>query len=199
MSELNLDNINFLNEGLFSKLKSNINKKNKLKEYRSIKRKNIVLNYAIEREKLYDPYVTFLSTPACIKGVKRKIPEMKIIMQKDMNLFNEMHTRIREEINEITEIPSDKDAISNDNKILENKLKSLRPKYSKMLEYLTNDLKIFPNPDDILYISIDLCKKVFNLTDDEAKIFIDFITDKDHSLISIYYDAEGIESILVRI
>ena len=49
------------------------------------------------------------------------------------------------------------------------------------------------------YISIDLCKKVFNLTDDEVKIFIDFITDKDHSLISIYYDAEGIESILVRI
>ena len=63
-----------------------------------------------------------------------------------MNLFNEMHTRIREEISEITEIPSDKDAISNDNKILENKLKSLRPKYSKMLEYLMNDLKIFPNP-----------------------------------------------------
>ena len=47
--------------------------------------------------------MTFLSTPACIKGVKRKIPEMKLIMQKDMNLFNEMHTRIREEISEITD------------------------------------------------------------------------------------------------
>ena len=82
------------------------------------------------------------------------------------------------------------DLISYHNKVDFNYKETTGIYYSRMIEKDNKKgvINIYENADDKFLVKVE-----FNYA------YVEVITDKDHSLISIYYDAEGIESILVRI